>query len=136
MLRRHRRSLIIAVSILVILIIGGIVLQLSGVFAPQKIYGLSGIITKMDNEKIVIDAMIPQKNGIAKNTTKTIIVDQNTKITTIKIPVGLKVISGQPIELTETEIKISDLNINDKIDIIVDPSNQKNLLAKTIKLVQ
>ena len=136
MRRRFKKLLIITISIVVVLIIGTVILQITGLLTPQKIYGFSGTITKINDNSITVDAMIAKKNGSIKNKIRTISIDQNTEITELKIPTAINgqiPINVQPIE---TKIKISDLKINDKIDITIDPENQKNLIAKTIKLIQ
>jgi len=136
MRRRFRKLLIIIISIVVILIIGGIILKTTGIFTPQKIYGLSGTIKTINNDNITIDAIIALKNGTTKNETKTILIDVNTKITTLKVPIATGNNIPRLVQPTEIEIRISDLKINDKVDITVNPENQKILTAKTIKLVQ
>ncbi|MFH1129203.1 MAG: hypothetical protein V1686_00490 [Patescibacteria group bacterium] len=136
MRRRFKKLLIIIISIVVILIIGAVILQITGTFAPQKIYGFSGTIIEINNNSIAVNAMIALKSGTTKNETKIVLINQDTKITELKIPTA---INGQiPINVqpTETEIKISELKINDKIDITINPDNQKEFTAKTIKLIQ
>lgn len=107
---------------------------------PEEVYGLSGTITNIEEKAILIDAIIIYTDGSRKNETKKILVDENTKITTLEFPKinpedRSKLIIDQPEEI---EIEFSDLKIGDKIEAMTDENivGKDEFRAKSINVIK
>ena len=84
----------------------------------DEIYGFSGVIEKIKDKTLTLDAWIPMadiEQNPAKAAVKTLVTD-NTKIVRLKFPEDISN-TNEPIYPEETRILFEDLKIGDKIDI-------------------
>ncbi|OGZ32035.1 MAG: hypothetical protein A2V69_02010 [Candidatus Portnoybacteria bacterium RBG_13_40_8] len=139
--------LIVIIVILVISIIGVIVFggkkeannQGKEPTLPEEIYGLSGTITSIGEKEIFIDALIVYTDGSNETQSKRILVDENTKITTLEFPKITAEDRNKPIEQPkEIEIGFTDLKVGDKIEAIANENivGKDEFLVKYINVIK
>lgn len=107
---------------------------------PEKIYHINGIIKKINEDRIFVDAIVlsgktlmPNKEG--KTKIAEVVISQNTKIT--KLTFVAKE-DGKSYSPKTENIELSDLNIGDKIEAISssDIKGKDSFTAASIQLMQ
>jgi len=84
---------------------------------PDELYGISGTITEIGKNYIKIDAIILLNDGNQTVQSRKAIADENTIITKLTFPEIAPEDRDKPIIPTEIEVKLSDLNKGNKVDI-------------------
>jgi hypothetical protein len=141
---------IIIVGIIAIVIIALIIFFLVREPGPEEpviteeIYGLSGEITEIDNNTLLIEANILLADLLQEPIKKTVkvLVNNETSIFSLKFPENIPEGSDQPIIPEEKEVRLSDLSIGDKIDIETisnvseNVKNKTEIVAKSINVIK
>lgn len=138
-----KTSTLIIIIVLVVLIIAAVIFggfknpspKPEEVVIAKEIYGISGTITEIRQNALVVNALIlledSTKEPIKQNVT--VAVNDQTKITRLEFPDPKTIPAGStvPIYPKETTLKFSDLKKGDKIDIRANENISDKIKNKT-----
>lgn len=94
---------------------------------PEEIYGLSGTITDIEENAILIDAIIIFTDGTQGRASRKVLIDENTEITKLIFPEVSPEDRDKPIQPQEIKLNFSDLKTGDNIEATA----KENLRDKT-----
>ena len=135
-----KKTILIIIGILAVIAIGTIIflnlnkssqkLDLSKI--QSEIFGVSGTITSIGNDYIIIKSNIPSSENEPIEIELKVFVGDATPIYKLEFPDPATIKKDEAgIQPKQTEITINDLKVNDKVNIEVDKNISENIKTET-----